>query len=304
MAELELLTACLVHAELVPAQTVVSLGVGPLGQAVVAALRGGGAVVTLLGNVARITELLRDRLTDEMHVTMGVGVRTLREALRHRAAQDEHHALEDSGALIDRALDLCAAMSGLIAENMVRGGGRLFLDLGRRVERAQAIAAEVAVALDQPMASREAAKVINGLRLVLELRDSVLTYRSRYLGVLQPAPALDLVLADEGNPRGLAFQLADIETLLTQIAGEEDRPFEGRAAGFRAEVEAMVHEVQLAPDQAEAASFLPPRLYAVQNGVAELSDAVSRRYFALLPPSRSLGIWPEPETNGGMMGAA
>jgi hypothetical protein len=31
---------------------------------------------------------------------------------------------------------------------------------------------------------------------------------------------------------------------------------------------------------------------------------VSRRYFALLPPSRSLGIWPEPETNGGMMGAA
>jgi uncharacterized circularly permuted ATP-grasp superfamily protein/uncharacterized alpha-E superfamily protein len=303
LAELDILAACLARAELVPPQPALSLGAGPMAAALIAALRSGGTVATLLGNVARITELLRDRMTDEMHVTMGVGVRSLREALRGRAGLDEHHALEEAGTLIGRALDLCAAMSGLIAENMVRGGGRLFLDLGRRVERGQEIATEAAAALEHPASAREPGRVVNGLRLVLELRDSVLTYRSRYLGVLQPAPALDLVLADEGNPRGLAFQLADIEALLEQIAGDEDRPFQGAATRLRVEVDAMVREVQTASDQTVAAASLPDRLAAVQHGIADLSDAVSRRYFALLPATQSLGIWLEPATDG-LMGAA
>ena len=97
---------------------------------------------------------------------------------------------------------------------MVRGGGRLFLDLGRRVERAQAVADELACALELPGADTQPALVEHGLRLALELRDSVITYRSRYSGVLQPAPALDLMLADPGNPRGLAFQLVTAATLL------------------------------------------------------------------------------------------
>ena len=105
---------------------------------------------------------------------------------------------------------------------MVRGGGRLFLDFGRRTERAQAIATELAEVLDQPGAVTQPGRVEAGLRLALELRDSVITYRSRYLSVLQPAPALDLILADEGNPRGLAFQLAAVRDLLREIVEDGD----------------------------------------------------------------------------------
>ena len=39
-----------------------------------------------------------------------------------------------------QVLNFSATVAGYAAENMVRGGGRLFLDLGRRIERAQAIA--------------------------------------------------------------------------------------------------------------------------------------------------------------------
>ncbi len=52
---------------------------------------------------------------------------------------------------------------------------------------------------------------------MLELCDSVITYRSRYLTVLQPAPALDLVLADPSNPRALAFQLEAISRNLSEV---------------------------------------------------------------------------------------
>jgi uncharacterized alpha-E superfamily protein len=53
-----------------------------------------------------------------------------------------------------------------------------------------------------------------------------MTYRSRYLGDLQAAPVLDLLLLDESNPRAVSFQL---ETLRAHI---EDLP-RGNAAQAR-----------------------------------------------------------------------
>ena len=131
-------------------------------------------------------------------------------------------SLESASNLTTEILEFAATVAGLAAENMVRGGGRLFLDFGRRMERAQAITAELAQVLDQPGAVTQPGRVEAGLRLALELRDSVITYRTRYLAVLQPAPALDLILADEGNPRGLAFQLVAARELLREIVEDGD----------------------------------------------------------------------------------
>jgi uncharacterized alpha-E superfamily protein len=252
-------------------------------------LREGGRLPWLIGNLVRITELLRDRMTDEMHLTMTVQLRELRDTLRH-VPREDHLALEQASSLIQAALTYSATMSGLIAENMVRGGGRLFLDLGRRVERAQAIIGELVGALGHPLAGQQPGRVETGLRLVLELRDSVLTYRSRYLAVLQPAPALDLVLADEGNPRGFAFQLSEAQSLLAEI--EPEAPFTEQARALREQADAMVRDVLRAADQTEAAAGLVPRLKHVQQGVSVLSDDISRHYFAVLPPVRSFGLAP------------
>ena len=54
--------------------------------------------------------------------------------------------------------------------------------------------------------------------VALELCDSTITYRTRYLGQLQPAPVLDLVILDDSNPRSLAFQLRAIEGHLDYLA--------------------------------------------------------------------------------------
>ena len=161
---------------------------------------------------------------------------------------------------------------------MVRGGGRLFLDLGRRIERAHAISSQLAFALDVPPARIEA-----GLGLALELCDSVLTYRSRYLSVLQPAPVLDLVLADPGNPRGLAFQLMGARATLIELAGEDGAPLTMMLDDAIDETGAIVAELVEAADQAHAAACVAGRLRRIEGQVADVSDALGRQYFTLLP---------------------
>lgn len=280
-AEVAALARCLAQAGFAGAEEVAGSSAAQALPAIIAAeMREDGTLPALAARIATLTAMVRDRLTADMHATF---------TLTLRAARQEMAAAGDGLEAISRAmiavLRFATAVAGVAAESMVRGGAWLFLDLGRRVERAQAIASEVGFALDQ-----RPGRIEGGLRLVLELCDSVITYRSRYLSILQPAPALDLVLADESNPRALAFQLGAIARNLSEVATDADRALPDEAAALLAEAEAMVASIIAAPDQALAAAALPPRLEAVAGRIAALSDAVTRRYFALLPATQTLGL--------------
>ncbi len=52
---------------------------------------------------------------------------------------------------------------------------------------------------------------------MLEIADSSLTYRSRYLTSMQADLVLDLLLLDEGNPRSAAFQLARLREHVEEL---------------------------------------------------------------------------------------
>ena len=60
------------------------------------------------------------------------------------------------------------------------------------------------------------------LNLLLELVDSTMTYRSRYKAMPQLPAVLDLVMADESNPRSLIFQIAEIEEHLDVMPLEQE----------------------------------------------------------------------------------
>jgi uncharacterized circularly permuted ATP-grasp superfamily protein/transglutaminase-like putative cysteine protease/uncharacterized alpha-E superfamily protein len=298
MAELRLLTRCFARAGLEDRDIDWSLGTGALAATLLRAAQDRGPTGRLLALVSRATGLLRDRLTGEMYATMSRGLRELSDALRRVGTATGGEELEELSHTLAAVLHFAATVAGLAAENMVRSGGRLFLDLGRRVERAQTIADEVACVLEPPGAVVQPGHVDLALRLTLELRDSVITYQSRYLGVLQPAPALDLVLGDESNPRGLAFQLAAARDLLGEIAGSADTSLAATAAALLDDARDMVRGVAEATEQAEAAARLPPRLLALKRAIAELSDLVVRRYFSLLPASRGVGLEVPPTLRG------
>lgn len=288
MVELEALSRSLAKAGLIPAEAVTVAGGGvALSQALLASVYEGskppGSVAGLIVDVAHLTELVRDRLTGDMYSVFTSALRQIRAD-----ARKVNHSLDGLLLVMTDILRFSASFAGLAAENMVRGGGWMFLELGRRMERAQAIASQVGFALEQPPARVEPA-----LRLVLELCDSLITYRTRYLTVLQPLPVLDLVLADTGNPRGLAFQLHAIGNLLDEVAGNPESLLSGVAAALLDETLAMVQRVADAADQAVTASDLPKTLHALSAGIGALSDRVGRHYFALLPVPQTLGMGEE-----------
>jgi uncharacterized alpha-E superfamily protein len=281
--ELDALTACLVEARMISADLVAGAAPGVLIEMLLRALsRDSGTVAWLTAQVQRLADTLRDRLSGEMHGMIAHGGRGLKGArLALRSGRPTIAPGATTGLLADfagRVLEFSAAVSGYAAENMVRGGGRLFLDLGRRIERAHAIASQLAHAMDVTPDRTEA-----GLGLALELCDSVLTYRSRYLSVLQPAPVLDLVLADPGNPRGLAFQLISARATLAEIGDDQAAPLAMMLDDAIAESCAIVADLLGAENQEEAASAVPGRLRRIQAQLAALSDALGRQYFTLLP---------------------
>jgi len=287
VTELRILGRCLVDAGVIPKEMSGLTDQESLGRALLTAVRPGGPVASQFDTIVHLTESVRDRLTGTMHA---IFTQTLRAARGDMASAT---SLDGLAHAMVGVLRFSTAVAGVAAENMVRGGGFIFLDLGRRIERAQAVASEIGFALDLPPPQIE-----TGLRLILELCDSVITYRARYQDVLQPAPVLDLVLADQGNPRGLAFQLAAMHTLLDELSGENGGGREmlaGAAAGLLAEAEALISEVFSAADQTVLASQLPERIAGIGGELAALSDRITRRYFALLPAARLLGVGAEAE---------
>jgi uncharacterized circularly permuted ATP-grasp superfamily protein/uncharacterized alpha-E superfamily protein len=279
VAEVAALARCLCEAGLVNRESLPSGGsLTALSRAL--ALLARPAMRQAQDRIGGLIESVRDRLTADMHATFTQTLRTAEDALD--AAPDE---LPELARALIPSLRFAHAVAGVAAENMVRGGGRLFLELGRRIERAQAVATEVAVALDGPPERVEA-----GLRLILELCDSAITYRTRYLGILQPAPALDLVLADAANPRGLAFQLDGIRAALAEVAGGLADELVEETARLLAVAEAVTPRLLDARDQAREAASLPPMLRELAHEIGALSDRVSRQYFALLPPARAVGV--------------
>ena len=141
-------------------------------------------------------------------------------------------------ALLDASIIDLAAFAGMEMENMTRGHGWRFLAIGRRVERAANMGSLVKAALAVQSSGHET------LEPVLEIADSVMTYRRRYFSQPQWAPALDLLLADEANPRSLAFQ---IFALGDHAAGLRDGVLRLKKAaairkGIRGDVEDAHHQ--------------------------------------------------------------
>jgi uncharacterized alpha-E superfamily protein len=293
MAEMQVLMASLSSVGMIDPEERAVLGVAMLTSTVMRAFRHNGRMRRVLAHVARQVDQLRDRLTGEMHAVLTRSLRVMGDDMRRLPPDSNARALESASHLTTEILEFAATVAGLAAENMVRGGGRLFLDFGRRVERAQSITSELAQVLDQPGALTQPGRVEAGLRLALELRDSVITYRTRYLAVLQPAPVLDLILADEGNPRGLAFQLAAARDLLREIVEEGDSLVTA-VEPLLQETRDIVQEVLRSPDQTGSTARLPPRLRKLDAAIGAVADRVSRRYFTLLPVARSVGVESEP----------
>ncbi|MEF9897283.1 MAG: circularly permuted type 2 ATP-grasp protein [Pseudomonas sp.] len=115
---------------------------------------------------------------------------------------DDTAGLGEQVDFLNRLVMSMAALSGFALDDMTRDEGWRFLMIGRRIERLQSLCSSLAAFLRGPAVYDQA-----GLEWLLELGNSSITYRSRYLAVAQLIPVLDLLLLDEQNPHAVMFQL-------------------------------------------------------------------------------------------------
>jgi uncharacterized circularly permuted ATP-grasp superfamily protein/uncharacterized alpha-E superfamily protein len=157
-----------------------------------------------LAEVARVGGNVRERLSVDMMFLIG----QLRDSIR--IAPDTEF-LEYPAMLTD-CLELLSAFSGMERENINRGLGWLFLSTGRRLERAIYLTRQLRE-ITKPLTEQDWSL----LECLLEAADSSMTYRARYYTTLQPVAVLDVLMADETNPRSLDFQLSHVADLYQKL---------------------------------------------------------------------------------------
>jgi uncharacterized circularly permuted ATP-grasp superfamily protein/uncharacterized alpha-E superfamily protein len=172
------------------------------------------------------------------------------------------------GSMLDRCGSLqrrYAALTGLSAEHMGRTASWRFHDLGRRVERGLAVVRLV-------RSFGLAGATSDDLSTLLDLADSQISYRQRYLTGIARVPVVDLVTLDPGNPRSLAYQVECIAAHLDQLPVLHD---DGLPEDQQAE--ALALRALLAATS--AAHLDAEQLNEAERQLFRLSDAIARRYF-------------------------
>jgi uncharacterized alpha-E superfamily protein len=163
-------------------------------------------------------------------------------------------------------------------ESMTRGDGWRFLDIGRRIERAFQT-----VDLLRNGLGFEGAADSGQLEILLEIADSALTYRSRYLTSMQADLVVDLLLLDEANPRSAAYQLARLREHVDQLPGNQGmtrRTSEARLAlSLLTAVQLEEVRVLIGVDDQGRRTVMEDLLNRLTSELRLLSETLTREYF-------------------------
>jgi uncharacterized alpha-E superfamily protein len=162
------------------------------------------SLVCTLREAARVGGRVRERLSADMTFLI--------VKLRGSIPADAATPFLEYPAVLTACLELLSAFSGMERENVNRGLGWLFMSIGRRLERA-IFAARQLCEVTTPLAEQDWPL----LECLLEVADSSMAYRTRYYTTLQPLALLDVLMADEKNPRSLDFQLSHLLELYEKL---------------------------------------------------------------------------------------
>ncbi|WP_244600115.1 circularly permuted type 2 ATP-grasp protein [Blastochloris tepida] len=166
---------------------------------------------------------------------------------------------------INQALRTTASFAGLVQENMNQLAGWRFLEIGRRIERA----------INTCRFVRQfgiAGAPDEALDVLLELADSQITYRMRYVMVAARAPVLDTVVLDPSNPRSVMFQIERMRdhmaVLTARLVREPTSPPERLLLRLNAGIATL-----------DATDIDVLDMVRAEQTLMDLSDAISDRWF-------------------------
>lgn len=213
-----------------------------------------GSVVTLDGRIRGLARLLRDRLSRDSW-------RALNRPLPRYVSGDG----ESIAAAADQQLEQSAAFVRLTADTMSRSSAWRFFDLGMSIERASLMTQACAVMVPGRAGAQD-------LAALLDLADVQAVYRARYLTMPFIAPVLDMVLLDPLQPRSLVFQLGRIRDHLETLPSL-------REDGLAELPLRLARQLYVRAESLDAETLTPQTLDELQQALAEMSNAISKRFF-------------------------
>jgi uncharacterized circularly permuted ATP-grasp superfamily protein/uncharacterized alpha-E superfamily protein len=229
----------------------------------------------VLQNVSRTAELVRHRLSlDTWNILAEL------TSIPKEWVQTKGQSLDDAIRLLSRMIQHLAALNGMVMENMTRSYAWRFLEMGRRLERVRHLSK-----LIRHLATRGTPEATGALNLLLELVDCSITYRTRYKAEAKLAAVLDLLLADETNPRSIIFQFLTFEAHVSTLPREETSASLNPAQRITTRT---CTDIRLA-DMMQLAELnlktgvrinLERLLKQLEQNVHQLSDVVAHTYFS------------------------
>ena len=237
-----------------------------------------------LRNIRRVTWPLKERLSNDTWRVL----QDLETLFSATLPLNPESRLTAQMTLLDRAIVVLSAFSGLLMENTTRGPGWHFLEIGRRLERAMQMSELLMAAMAEAPFEFEPS-----LETLLQIADSSITYRSRYFTSLSMEFVLELLLADETNPRSLRFQLETIRDHVRNLPGDRDTegpPLqEAVAERLLAPFLAVSAEDVAARDFEGNMPMLEEMMRQLKGNLYDLSDALTARHFSHVAVTRLPG---------------
>jgi uncharacterized alpha-E superfamily protein len=232
------------------------------------------SLASTLAEVSRVGGNVRERLSADMNFLIS--------QLRDSIQVEPGTQFLEVPATLTACLELLSAFSGMERENINRGSGWLFMSIGRRLERAIYLTRQLRE-VATPLAERD----WPFLECLLEVADSSISYRTRYFTTLQPLAVLDLLMADESNPRSLDFQLshlADLYRKLPRHLPDDVHAMRDALATLRSfdlrEMRYPLPGAPVAPNALDGLSRLERFLRDTEQLLPSWSNNLSSRYFS------------------------
>ncbi|MEI7431345.1 MAG: alpha-E domain-containing protein, partial [Betaproteobacteria bacterium] len=231
----------------------------------------------LAGNIRRLLWVgtqVRERFSlDNWHA-----LNRLQRQLQ-RYDDDDHPEVSDAQAFLDQILLASSALAGFAMDDITRDDGWRFLIIGRRIERVIFLANAISGFL-----RLNSTRAAGSLEWLLELADSSITYRSRYMAQPELLPALDLIVFDDANPHAVIFQLTTLERYLSRLPRElgetRDDAWQQATAHLQAfDLACLEHLDFSSGEEGEPYLDLAGRLDAISFAASTLSDRLALRYF-------------------------
>ena len=155
-----------------------------------------------------------------------------------------------------------SAFAGMQAENMTRGQGWRFLEVGRRIERALGTLKLLGTAAGEGPGESPL------LDPLLETCDSVMTYRRRHFSRPQLDGVIELIFHDPSNPRSTAYQIAVLDQEISRFSGD---PEFGLLPKIREHLQALDLRFSAPP---------APDFAAFSRSLETFADMLTQHYFS------------------------